>query len=162
MLEGIAFNHRTHVDALRERFEVRTVRLTGGVSRNPRVAQLFSDVLGAPVTVPAIDEAAAFGAAACAGVAVGAFDSIAALPDPGAGAARVHAPDPARVAEADERFGLYERVGAAIAPTLAGAGGPRGHRSIGKAPHAPRPVPVRRRLRHHASTDADDDGGRAS
>ena len=116
VLEGIAFNHRTHVDALRERFEVRDVRLTGGVSRNPRVARLFADVLGLAVTVSAVDEAAAFGAAACAGIAVGAFESIAALPDPGAGAARVHEPDLARVAEADERFALYERVGAALAP----------------------------------------------
>ena len=41
VLEGIAFNHRTHIDALREGFAFREARLTGGGSRNPAFAQLF-------------------------------------------------------------------------------------------------------------------------
>ena len=71
VLEGIAFNHRVHVDALRDGFAVREARLTGGISRNPAFAQLFADVLGMPVTVTETDEAAAWGAALCAGAGVG-------------------------------------------------------------------------------------------
>ena len=47
------------------------VRLTGGVSRNPLFAQMFADVLAIPVTVTATEEAAAWGAALCAGAASG-------------------------------------------------------------------------------------------
>ncbi len=50
-------------------------RLTGGVSRNPAFAQMFADVLGMPVTVTDTDEAAAWGAALCAGAAVGLYAS---------------------------------------------------------------------------------------
>ena len=46
VLEGIAFNHRVHIDALRDGFAVREARLTGGASRNPAFAQMFADVLG--------------------------------------------------------------------------------------------------------------------
>ena len=116
VLEGIAFNHRTHVDALRERFAIDAVRLTGGVSRNPRVAQLFADTLGLPVTVSGVDEAAAFGAAACAGVAIGFYGSIHELPEPPGARGRTHEPSVARATEADERFAAYERVGEALAP----------------------------------------------
>ena len=75
VLEGIAFNHRVHVDALRDGFAVREARLTGGASRNPAFAQIFADVLAMPVTVTDTDEAAAWGAALCAGAAVGLFPS---------------------------------------------------------------------------------------
>lgn len=73
LLEGIVFNHRHHIDILRQGFAAQTVRLTGGASRNPAVAQLFADILNLPVTVTQTDEAAAWGAALCAGAAVGAF-----------------------------------------------------------------------------------------
>ncbi|OWK23007.1 hypothetical protein AJ87_39825 [Rhizobium yanglingense] len=70
VLEGIAFNHRIHVDALGDGFEFEEARLAGGVSRNPLVVQMFADVLGIPVTVTETDEAAAWGAALCAGSAL--------------------------------------------------------------------------------------------
>jgi L-xylulokinase len=110
VLEGIAFNHRAHVDALRDGFDVREARLTGGVSRNPLFAQMFADILNMPVTVPAIDEAAAFGAALCAGAAIGLFASP--HPDPNSAAAKgkVYFPDAARSAALGERFSLYCRL----------------------------------------------------
>ncbi len=73
VLEGIVFNHRTHVEALRDGFAISEIRLTGGGSRNPAFVQMFADVLNAPVTVTSTDEAAALGAALCAGAAVGLF-----------------------------------------------------------------------------------------
>ena len=45
VVEGIAFNHRHHVDALREGFAPQAARLTGGISRSPVFAQLFADAL---------------------------------------------------------------------------------------------------------------------
>ena len=38
VIEGIAFNHRVHVDALRQGFGAGEARLTGGISRNPACA----------------------------------------------------------------------------------------------------------------------------
>ena len=61
LIEGVAFNHRVHVDALREGFRVDHLHLTGGISRNPTYAQLFADVLGLPMTVAATEEPAAWG-----------------------------------------------------------------------------------------------------
>ncbi len=116
VLEGIVFNHRTHVDALRGGFAVGEARLTGGGSRNPAFAQLFADVLGLPVTVTSADEAAALGAALCAGTAIGVF------PSPQAGARviskplRRYLPDAARGAVLDERFLLYKRIAEALGP----------------------------------------------
>jgi L-xylulokinase len=119
VLEGIAFNHRTHVDALRDGFAVREVRLTGGGSRNPAFAQMFADVLNAPVSVTSTDEAAAFGAALCAGSAVGLFAS----PQQGARAAcsvsREYRPDPARSATFDERYSIYGRIAEQLRPKWA-------------------------------------------
>jgi L-xylulokinase len=110
MLEGIAFNHRTHVDALRNGFALTEVRLTGGASRNPAFVQLFADSLALPVTVVNVDEAAAFGAALCAGAAVGRFAS------PQAGAQLLvkavarYEPDLERSREQDMRYGLYQEL----------------------------------------------------
>ncbi len=116
VLEGIVFNHRHHVDALRDGFAVNEARLTGGVSRNPTFAQMFADVLGMPVTVAPIDEAAAFGAALCAGAAVGLIPSVQDAPPAARGAARQFEPDKARSAAYEERYSLYCRIAEALKP----------------------------------------------
>ncbi|MGO4569418.1 FGGY-family carbohydrate kinase [Rhizobium sp. 2YAF20] len=116
VLEGIAFNHRTHVDALRDGFAFGKVRLTGGASRNPAFAQMFADVLNMPVTVASTDEAAAFGAALCAGAAIGLFTmSDEPLRPPGA-TGREYLPNQARSAVFDERFALYCRLAEVLKP----------------------------------------------
>ncbi|TGQ37306.1 FGGY-family carbohydrate kinase [Mesorhizobium sp. M00.F.Ca.ET.216.01.1.1] len=116
VLEGIVFNHRTHVEALRGRFAVREIRLTGGGSRNPAFVQMFADALNAPVIVTSTDEAAAFGAALCAGTAVGLFST----PQQGARqvgrTARQYQPVPAASAVSNERFSLYCRIAEALRP----------------------------------------------
>lgn len=110
VLEGIVFNHRTHVEALRDGFAISEIRLTGGSSRNPAFVQMFADVLNAPVTVTSTDEAAALGAALCAGAAVGLFKT----PQEGARqvgmTARKYQPVPASNAVFNERFSLYCRI----------------------------------------------------
>ena len=116
VLEGIAFNHRVHVDALRDGFAVREARLTGGASRNPALAQLFADILAMPVIVTATEEAAAWGAALCAGAAVGLFSSPQADPRDLARIRTSYLPDPARSAAYEERYRLFCRAGDALAP----------------------------------------------
>lgn len=129
VLEGIAFNHRVHVDALREGFPFEQAMLTGGGSRNPAFAQLFADVLAMPVCVPNTEEAAAFGAALCAGASVGLYASPLADARDLSAQTRVFEPDPARSAEMNGRFELYVRLAEAMKPfwpelEAIGAGGP--------------------------------------
>ena len=116
VLEGIAMNHRVHVDALRDGFAIGEARLTGGISRNPAFAQMFADVLGMPVTVTDTDEAAAWGAALCAGAGVGLYASPHDDPRDLARLARVYEPDAARAGGYEARYALHQRVSAAMAP----------------------------------------------
>lgn len=117
VIEGIAFNHRVHVDALREGFAAREVRLTGGISRNSVFAQIFADVLGMPITVTKTEEAAAWGAALCAGAGIGLFASARHDPRELAALGRTYRPDPVRSAGMDKRYRLH----CDIANRLAGA-----------------------------------------
>ncbi|MCM2293257.1 carbohydrate kinase [Allorhizobium sp. BGMRC 0089] len=116
VLEGIAFNHRIHVDALKGGFPLMQARLTGGVSRNPLVAQLFADVLAMPVTVTQTEEAAAWGAALCAGAGVGLFASPLADPRDKAAIERVYRPDPGRILTYQQRFDVFCDLADAMKP----------------------------------------------
>ncbi|NPD16530.1 carbohydrate kinase [Xinfangfangia sp. D13-10-4-6] len=116
VIEGIAFNHRIHVDALRDGFHPETALLTGGISRNPLFAQVFADVLGLPVTVTATEEPAAWAAALCAGSGVGLFDSPTADPRDLAALGQTWQPDPARSAEMSVRYRLHCDLAAALGP----------------------------------------------
>jgi L-xylulokinase len=116
VIEGIAFNHRVHVDALREGFAPRAAKLTGGISRNPVFAQIFADALGLPVTVTDTEEAAAWGAALCAGAGVGLFASPRHDPRDLDAFGRTYAPDPAQSAALNKRYHLHSEIAAALAP----------------------------------------------
>lgn len=110
LLEGIVFNHRQHLDTLRDAFGASQARLTGGASRNPTVAQLFADVLGLPVIVTQTDEAAAWGAALCAGAAVGAFARFDADPRNFDTVSKTYEPDPARTDHYQTRYQTYREI----------------------------------------------------
>lgn len=116
VIEGIAFNHRVHVDALRDGFAPSSARLTGGISRNPVFAQIFADVLGMPVMVSATDEAAAWGAALCAGAGVGIFASPRHDPRDLVALSRTFAPDATRSAALDRRYALHCGIAERLAP----------------------------------------------
>lgn len=76
ILEGVVFNHRTHVDALRDAFTISEGRLTGGAVRSRRWAQMFADVTGLNVLLTDAEESGALGAAMCAAVGTGVHDSL--------------------------------------------------------------------------------------
>lgn len=116
VLEGIAFNHRIHVDALKDGFAPRSARLTGGISRNPSIASLFADILGMPVTATATEEAAAWGAALCAGAGAGLFASPTADPRNIAAIETTYMPDPARKEILDRKYDLFLDLADAMKP----------------------------------------------
>lgn len=116
VLEGIAFNHRIHVDALKDGFAPGSARLTGGISRNPSMAGLFADMLGMPVTATATEEAAAWGAALCAGAGAGLFASPTDDPRDLASIETIYQPDPGRQAVLDRKYRLFLDIAEAMKP----------------------------------------------
>ncbi|HEY7029768.1 MAG TPA: FGGY-family carbohydrate kinase [Thermomicrobiales bacterium] len=76
VLEGVTFNHRTHVEALRSSFPVSEARLGGGGAQSALWSQLFADALNLPVLTTDAKEAGARGAALLAGVAAGVYSSL--------------------------------------------------------------------------------------
>lgn len=105
LFEGVVFNHKTHVDILRSAFDVRRVRLTGGGSTSRTWSQIFADALGETVEIMGAGETGALGAALCAGVGTGVYDSLDDATDNVIRAFRTHEPDPRnseRLAEAYE------------------------------------------------------------
>jgi L-xylulokinase len=110
VLEGIAFNHRDHVDALRDGFPFQQARLTGGASRNPAFVQMFADSLAMPVTVTQTEEAAAWGTALCAGAACGLYASPLDDPRDLASLEQRFEPDEKRSAAYETRYRLWREI----------------------------------------------------
>lgn len=129
VLEGIAFNHRTHLDALAEGFTFDALRLTGGVSRNGDFVAMLADATGRPVLTCDTPEAAAWGAALCAGAGAGLFADPFDDPRDVAALTTRTDPDPERREMAEARYGLYLDAVAALGPVWSrietlGGGGP--------------------------------------
>lgn len=107
MFEGVVLNHRVHIDALRDRFDLApAVRLGGGAARSDVWAQMFADALHTTVEITDADEAGARGAALLAALGIGALDTLkhaASL----AHVDREHIPDPDRGAVLDEAYAAY-------------------------------------------------------
>lgn len=79
VMEGVVFSHRAHVERLERAVGTQPrVRLAGGATRSRFWCQLFADALGKIVEVPAANEVGALGAALCAAVGAGLFQSLAA------------------------------------------------------------------------------------
>jgi glycerol kinase len=80
-LEAIAFQSRDVLDAMNRNagVAVADLRVDGGAASNDFLLQFQADVLGAPVTRPAVGETTALGAAFLAGLAVGFWQSEAEL-----------------------------------------------------------------------------------
>jgi L-xylulokinase len=130
VLLGAAFNHRAHVEALCRSGPVARIGLSGGGTGEPVVAQLFADVLGAPVTVTSVREAAALGAALTGAVAVGLYPDLDAAVAAQSVKVETSRPRPVRRAALDLAYARYDGLTRAMAPFWAGlyggAGGPDG------------------------------------
>jgi L-xylulokinase len=112
VMEGVAFTHRHHIDALDTAFESAVVRLTGGAVKSPRWCQIFADVLHRPVEVTTAPEAGALGVGLLAGIATGVYADLA---DATSRTVRVAARYEPRPDVAGTLDGLYARFRAVIA-----------------------------------------------
>jgi L-xylulokinase len=112
VLEGVVFNHRWHVEALAERFDLthRPVRLGGGGARSPQWTQLLADALNLPIEVTDASEAGSRGAALLAGLGVKAYADPAEAVSAAVRVVRSHEPDASAGVVLDERFARYERT----------------------------------------------------
>ncbi|RVX41083.1 L-xylulokinase [Nonomuraea polychroma] len=111
VLQGVAFNHRHHVDALRERFPIDApARLCGGGARSLMWSRLMADVLGLAVELSDAGEAGARGASVLAGVGIGVYADLS------EGIARTvrvvhrHDPDPVMTDRLSVTYERYQSV----------------------------------------------------
>ncbi len=116
LFEGIVFNHRYHVDALRRAFPITDASLGGGGARSPLLSQLFSDTLGLQVTIADTDETGALGVALCAGIGSGCYTSYEAAVAATCRVLRRHEPDPGRQAMLEDAYRTYLGSISALTP----------------------------------------------
>jgi L-xylulokinase len=116
VMQGVAFNHRHHIDALRAAFPVDRIHLTGGATQSPRWAQMFADVLNAEVAIAAVSESGALGACMLTAVAVGAHASLGEAVDAMVGELRAFAPSTQAVARYEAGYTRYRAALAALEP----------------------------------------------
>jgi autoinducer 2 (AI-2) kinase len=86
------------------------VIFAGGASKGELWSQILADVLGVPVKVPVVKEAAALGTAIVAGAGVGLYDSIPEAAEQLVRWERVHVPNPAHHKEYDQWFGKWRDI----------------------------------------------------
>lgn len=117
LFEGVAFEHRRHVETLRRAGAViEEAVLSGGGSRSAVWPQIFADVLGLPVTVAKSRETGALGAAIAAATGVGVFASFADGAEAMTAAARNYTPNCAIAPVYERRYRLYGEINDAMGP----------------------------------------------
>ena len=116
LLEGTVFNHKTHVDLLRDTFDVKHIRLTGGGSSSEVWSQMFADALNETVEVTGAGETGALGAALCAGVGIGVYDSLDDATENVVRKFRIHEPDARNSKRLGEAYETYMSLVNALEP----------------------------------------------
>lgn len=116
VLEGVVCNHRTHIEHLRDHFDITSSTLTGGGARSHRWAQMFADILNLSVRVPAAEEAGALGTAMCAMVAAGLQPDLPTAVDRVTSVGREYEPDPKRRDAAEAVYRRYRSTVEHLAP----------------------------------------------
>jgi len=112
LVEGATFYLKDTVDDLSATgITIDDFRAVGGGSKSDDWVQLSADILGRPLTRPAVTEAGALGAAMIAGVGSGILADYATAVDRMVALDREFEPDPARHREYAEHFELYRRLG---------------------------------------------------
>jgi L-xylulokinase len=71
--EGIAFSHCLCIDKLKELTEIKSAWLVGGGAKSNIWGQMFADITGIPLKIPAIEEITSRGIALSAGIGAGIY-----------------------------------------------------------------------------------------
>jgi L-xylulokinase len=117
LYEGVAFEHRRHVEVLRKAGSgIGQVFLSGGGTRSPHWPQMMADVLGLPVRLGSAEETGALGGAIAAAVGTGLHASEEAAVAAMTTQRAVLLPDPDRKSLHDRRFAVWQRMTAAMEP----------------------------------------------
>jgi L-xylulokinase len=116
LFEGVIFNHRRHIDALRSSFRFSEIRLTGGGTRSELWRQMLADALDFPIEVTDAAEAGARGAALCAGVGSRIYGSLEEGVARAVRMVQTHEPDPEQHARLSEAYEVYTDLAEALAP----------------------------------------------
>ncbi|MBL0372174.1 carbohydrate kinase [Rhizobium sp. KVB221] len=117
VLEGVVFGHRWHIEKLRAagvRFDEAV--LSGGGSRSKVWPQIFTDVLGVPVSIARSKETGALGAAIAAGTGVGLFRDFAEGAASMVTVERHYTPNPALADLYEQRYRIYRDISDAMTP----------------------------------------------
>jgi xylulokinase len=117
VLEGLTFELRVNFDLLRAGgVRIDELRAIGGGARSDLWVQLKADILGVPVSVPRVTDAACWGAALLAGVGAGCYSDLGQAVDRALRFDKHFTPDVARQQQYDARFELYREVYPAVSP----------------------------------------------
>ena len=117
LYEGVVFCHKAHIDKLLAyRDKPKAIRIAGGAARSKAWVQIFADVLQTPVEVTTGTELGALGAAICAGVATGHFQSFQSAADAMVEVAYTCCPNPAYEEIYAEKYKLYQEIIGALTP----------------------------------------------
>lgn len=106
--EGVCYGIRDCLDAIP--IEVEVVRMAGGGANSPVWAQMFADVLGKKIVVPAGTEFGAKGAAIVAGLGTGEFESYQDAAAKTVHIVREYTPDPEKTKVYDQFFPVYKKI----------------------------------------------------
>jgi len=109
--EGVVFGHMTHMERLLKFREMpERIRLSGGAARSEVWVQIIADVFQCPVEIPDGSELGALGAAICAGVACGEFDSYQGAIDAMVSFSRVQEPNADLADLYAAKYARYKKV----------------------------------------------------
>ncbi|WP_026894394.1 FGGY-family carbohydrate kinase [Clostridiisalibacter paucivorans] len=108
--EGVAFCHRAHIDRLlKYRDKPEAIRIAGGAAKSEVWIQIFADILQTPIEVTTSTELGALGAAICAGIATGDFESFKSASDSMVKVAYTCYPNKDNKEIYDKKYNLYKK-----------------------------------------------------
>jgi autoinducer-2 kinase len=110
--EAAAYVVRGHLGIIGELTGARITGLTfsGGAAKGTLWPQIIADVLGLPVSVPAVTESSALGAALCAGKGAGLYASLTELESELRKRAATFEPDPAAAAAYADSYARWHQI----------------------------------------------------
>jgi autoinducer-2 kinase len=110
--EAAAYVVRGHLGIIGELTGARITELTfsGGAAKGTLWPQIIADVLGLPVSVPAVTESSALGAALCAGKGAGLYTSLTELEGDLRKRAATFEPDPAAAAAYADSYARWHQI----------------------------------------------------